>query len=1136
MSSPQRVRNFRNTIRLGIPPESLDSPSDWWIVVDDGGLAVARLWRPGTGGDDLPPAPRIAKRECNFTVLAEDSDGPVAGAVVVPTRASDPGNNEVISGNRGWQVWLEPAITSTTGSAVLEVPDDKATAIRVGAPGFVTGKGVCRTIGEGANDRSVVRLRRRGKPAEFLLRTTGQGRPLPGALVRDESGWPVALTDEKGRAVLDSTASEWQVETESGATYIGRLSQDLEAATIDLLPTSAFRRGVVSLDGVGVLTARSARDDLAPEAESPPVEYWLELPERPWSGLHRAMASLRRATLDGGFGIQMLPGDRVWFSTRGRGYDACSDADIASGACPALLPGLPIRGRVLDDRGRALEDVEIRLSRRPVRRGGPSLQQFLRTRHAGRFVSDRLPAPRHRLRDDAEVTIRHPGFLPIDAAHIGHYLTENGEYVIRLQRGVVVSGTVVDRQSGNPVAGAEVGLGRFSAMGASVTLNRLSELRVGTSFLGRTGGDGRFVVRAPPGRRDFAVRSDAHAFRLIRGLEVGEVETLNIGVVLLDPAVVLRGVVLDEAANPIPDASVTAIAQRAPDVFGRVTVGDLGDAVQLRTGDDGVFVVPGLTPEVRLDIEAVASGFASRTLRGLVPGAVDPVEIRLSRGAVLEGQMTLHGEPVSGTFELFGSSHRSSQDPLSGDLGYVTSGRTRDDGTFWIAHLAPDRYRLLLQSQNGASTRVVVELETGEERWLDVDLGGRSGRISGRVADRRHGLAGVAVVLHGVGETGTDARGRFAFDDVPAGSYVLEVDPGPGELGERKAVQVLGGKQQVNFDFGRYEVSGLAILEDEPSNGGTGQLTFLASESFRQEPAVHVGADGRFTAWLRRGTHHVGGEFGGRRIRSVKPFRVRGDTTDAVLRLRLYAPPGRISGQVHGLTEGEINSLRVEAVDDDFAVREASINSDGTFLIDRVPAGEWAVAGTVGISGRRAVTRVKVRDSDTPADLVFAPGHSLKGVVHLDGAPWSGAQVLLLRNGEMTSARRQFTAHDGAFAFQDLASGRHTLAVGGEKRPVHIHGNEWADVHLQSGRAVGVVLDETALPQAGTIVLLWPAQASLREAEALGVTRRSWTDEEGRFEFDRVPSGDWSLQVAGRPNTNRKLRLAPASEVAVVVH
>ena len=117
------------------------------------------------------------------------------------------------------------------------------------------------------------------------------------------------------------------------------------------------------------------------------------------------------------------------------------------------------------------------------------------------------------------------------------------------------------------------------------------------------------------------------------------------------------------------------------------------------------------------------------------------------------------------------------------------------------------------------------------------------------------------------------------------------------------------------------------------------------------------------------------------------------------------------------------------------------------------------------------MTHVKVRDSDTPADLVFAPGHSLKGAVH-----------------------------------------------------------------LQSGRAVGVVLDETALPQAGTIVLLWPAQASLRQAEALGVTRQSWTDEEGRFEFDRVPSGDWSLQVAGRPNTNRKLRLAPASEVAVVVH
>ncbi len=1149
--SPAWVAQFRDTARIRVPPDTLDPAADWWIVVEAGGLAVAHLWRPGTGGDDLPPAPRLAKRQCRVTVLAANGDRPIAGAIVAPTlsgeRTGDAairGDPAVFAGTAGWRAWLEPAVTSAAGLAVLDVPGGRETALRIGAPGFVTEAAGCGSAGaaeKASVDAAVVRLERRVGPAEFLLRTADAEALLPGALVRDESGWPVALVDAAGRAALDRTASVWHVEAENGATWIGRPAQGNDAATIDLTPTSMLNQGVVRLADAGRLAAIGAggeRSVREPDSGSTPVDYWIELPGKPWPNLHPAMASLRQTALPGRrFGIRTQPGGRVWFSAAGRGYDACSTADIADGACPSLLPGLAIRGRVLDDRGEALENVEILLARGQVRRGGPVLQQFLRTRRDGRFASDRLPASRRSRHEDEDVTvtIRYPGFLPVEAAQIGRYVTDTEGYIVRLQRGAIVTGAVVDRQSGTPVAGAEVGFGNFSVLGASSTLNSLSALRTGGSYLGRTDADGRFAVRAPPGRSDFAVRSEAHSFRLVRGVEVDRTETQDLGTIFLDPAVLLRGVVLTEAGSPVADARVTAIAQRTPDAFGRLASGDFGDALRMRTGRDGTFVVPGLAPGARVDLEAAAHGFASRRLRGLTAGAADPVEIRLQPGAVIEGRLELHGQPAARTFELFGSSRSPSPDPLSGDPGFVASGRTREDGTFRIAHLASDRYRLLLRTRDGASERVVVELETGEERWLEVNLGGRSGKVLGRVTNRRQGLEGVVVTLHGVGETRTDGRGRFVFENVPAGSCVLEADPGPGELSARRAVRVRRGEQRVNFEFGLYMISGRVLLEDAPAGAAAGELTFLATDARRSRGPIAVDASGRFRAALRRGSYDVGGELAGQPVSAVTPLRVTDDNDDVILRLRLREVSGRISGTVQGLSEAEVVSLRVEAVNEDFAAREAALMSGGNFFIDSVPAGEWTLVGTTGSSGRRAVTRTTVRDGETRADLVFTPGHRLDRVVHLDGTPWSGAQVLLLRDGDLASARRQFTANDGGFAFPDLAAGDWTLAVGAEQRSLRVAGNERADIRLRSGQVVGVVRDAAARPQVGATVLLWPAQARLSEAEALGLVRRSWSDEDGRFEFDRAPSGNWTLQVEGHPRTARTLGLPPGGEVAINV-
>ncbi len=1098
------------------------------MVVEAGSLPVAWLWRPGTGAGDLPPVSRMAGRSCTVTVLSQEDGVPIPGAIVAPLHRRRDVGEEFYSATGTWRGWLEPAVSSQSGRAVLQVPAEGTTAVRAGAKGFRSGEALCGQAEASGGSVATVRLRRRDATREFRL-TGRNGGLLADALVRDEFGWPVALGDVAGNVLLSGNSSGWWVETKSGEIYFGHPPEEAASGTIRLQPVSERVEGTVVFHA-----GRNLRPERPPEpTRIPSVEFWLDPPEREWSALHVNLAALRRRASDGEFDLDTLRDDRVWFTAAGRGYERCSNSDLAARNCPEMKPALPINGRVVDDRGRALASVEVELARRRSRRNGPPLRQFLRTRADGRFVSDRLPAPEGLL-DYIKVAIRHPGFLPLESG-ISKYRTEQDEYIIELQRGVIVTGSVFDRQTGQAVAGAEVALGRFSVQGTVMSLNALSALRLGRNYTGRTDGEGRFAVRSPPGRHDLAVRTPEYAFRLVRGVDVAAVETLDLGSVLLEPGLVLRGRVVDDTSRPIAGAYVGAIAQRTPDALGRNPMVDYGDAIQLTTDSEGLFSVPGLPPYVRLDVTVAAAGFAARTLRGLTPGA-EPVEVQLGPGAVLTGRLTRGGEPVGGSFELFGTASRGFRDPLTRDPGYVTSGPIASDGAFEVAHLAAGRYRLLVRSVDGREKRAIVELDAGDERRLELDLDSRSGRVVGRVVDRRIGLPGATVRLNRTLATVTDATGHFVFDDVSAGTAVLEADLGNGEAVRTRTVRVRGGETRVTLDFCRYEISGRALLPRRARGAGDLRLMFWSSDSPGAESTTATpNAGGYFGVRLRSGEYDVGGRFNGRRVFAPKKLRVSGDAADVNLRLR-FVPSGRIVGRVHGLAEDELATLRVEAVNHALTSRAAEVNADGTFSIERVAEGEWTVVGVVGSSSRRATRGADVQAGEARVDLIFEGAHAVSGIVRLDDVPWSGAQVLIMPEGRREGARRQFTGHDGSFMFRDVESGGHFIAAGAEVRPLRVDGDEWVELRLESGRVLGLVLGATTgLPEAEVIVAMWPAAATRSQSDAIGATRTSWTNDLGYSVFESVPSGDWVLEVVGRPGTRQRLKVEPGRDIAVTV-
>ncbi len=1135
-------------------PVAPPAREDWWVVVDRGAgaempLPVAWLWRPGTGADDLSPAPLVPGRSCTAIVLSRDTGAPVPGAVVVPEqrRILMPPNQarshrvvtawtkkaETWSGGGAWYAFLPPVVAGADGRAVLWAPADGETTVHVRAEGFVAAEVTCRPAVErsAAGTSFTVRLGRvtgsleqqparpEGVPLASLptVSEARESRPIRGsgsALKPADAGYLLGLGDvEEVEFWLDGPALPW-----SGARVdrpprpptgtANRQADRRPDRRVAGLPPGA--PGAVAESG-DLAAAPAERSDTAP-------------------------------------GLDLQLGESIWFAAPGHGHDLCSGSELKTGACPVLAPAMAIRGRVVDDRGSPLAGVEIHLARDPTRPGGPVHRHFLRTRSDGVFATDRLPGP-ERLRAFVRVAIRHPGFLPVDSVGMSGWRTEEGEYLITLQPGVVVTGTVVDADTGHAVAGAEVGLGEFSAKGFVASLNSLAALRLGKTWTARTGDDGRFAVRAPPGRHDLAVRPAEHAFRLMRGVEAPPVESHDVGVIALDGGLVFLGRVVDETSAGIPGAHVSVAAQRTPDALGRDPMVSWGDALRLRTDADGSFRVPGLPSWVQLDVWAAADGFVARTLRGLKP-TPEPIEIRLGPGAVLHGRLSHGGKPARGSFELFGSANRGFRDPLTGDPGFVTSGRVGNDGSFRVEGLEADRYRIVVSSRGGEEKRAVVELEAGEERRLDLEFDDRPGRIAGRVMDRRAGLAGVTVRLlpaaTGDGEgrapvsatTGSD--GRFVFENVPVGWAALEFDSGDGTAVHDKALQVRPGANRVTVDFGVYEIRGRVVLPrggdrvDDPVAFG-GRLTFLSLDWPDERPAAAVDARGNFRVHLRRGDHDVGGSLEGVRVVSVDKIRVRGDEAGVRLRLRSVGR-GRIVGRIHGLADDELQTLRVEAVDRELNIRPATLDGDGDFIVERLAAGNWTLVGEVGSSHRRATRSVKVGPGEARVDLVFERGHELAGVVRLDGVPWAGAQVLVMPRGKREQARRAFTGHDGAFAFLDLESGRYLLAAGADVRELDLHGDQRLDLQLESGAVRGLILSQaTGLPAPGTVVSLWPAAASRREADAIGATRTSWTADTCEFVFQAVPSGDWVLEVAGRPGSRQRLSVAPGRDTVIAV-
>jgi RNA polymerase sigma factor (sigma-70 family) len=317
---------------------------------------------------------------------------------------------------------------------------------------------------------------------------------------------------------------------------------------------------------------------------------------------------------------------------------------------------------------------------------------------------------------------------------------------------------------------------------------------------------------------------------------------------------VIRGVVVDdETGAPVPSFNVklSGVALEA----GRAVQGETF------TSSEGRFVLKGLEPKAAHRLIVAAAGYSTANLEGIVPVNAGEVSVRLARGELVEGVVVeaTTGEPIAAAFVLWGSPDRlrdiSSRDWMWQSHVLLQMGiqQTVTDvgGQFQIREastsaifvrapgherisIAPEARRRFSQKdgrlrialargarvhgvcyERGAPVRVQVQLERTGPGWDER-----------REEERAHG------------ETKTDADGRFEWDDVSAGAYVLSIGrkvegPAPRfEVRIARWLQIAAGQDveiELAKDLGPHRLEGrIAGLESRESLGVTVTLRSLA--------------------------------------------------------------------------------------------------------------------------------------------------------------------------------------------------------------------------------------------------------------------------------------------------------------------
>jgi beta-lactamase regulating signal transducer with metallopeptidase domain len=476
------------------------------------------------------------------------------------------------------------------------------------------------------------------------------------------------------------------------------------------------------------------------------------------------------------FSLESIRCIRVTLASYGTQDFYSGDQGFKEGAELKLRPVVTLEGRITADDPNAVGGVPVYLSTYP--KDLPQLTGQGRSEAVsddqGRFSIPALAIGRLSIWPD----------LPEDSLYraikVRDYdldLASRTAIEIPLKRRIHVRGVVRERGTGNPIEGVGV---KF----------RSSEELSGVLKFVQTDVQGRYEALALPGSKSVLHLSEPKGYlKRGQGVEtmIGETDGLTLDPIELDRGLKLRGVVVDEAGEPVAAATVEGkwqiiIPANSPEHPG-MSLASTHTAVA-KTDAQGQFLLEGIHPGANVTLEASANEARTDRPTPAAAGAATPARLVIS-GA---NTMSLIGRVVDAADQpIVGASVQIRSRPLKNDGGPdpgpirfgVSDIRTDGDGRFRTPRQLKRGYGYRAEIKPRDETFMPestpwLALKTATRPFLPKIVLHRLRTVHGRVVDSRgKPVAGASVRQAGDGpaptQGATDADGRFALPGVLAG-------------------------------------------------------------------------------------------------------------------------------------------------------------------------------------------------------------------------------------------------------------------------------------------------------------------------------------------------------------------------------
>jgi len=454
-------------------------------------------------------------------------------------------------------------------------------------------------------------------------------------------------------------------------------------------------------------------------------------------------------------------------------------------------------------------------------------------------------------------------------------------------------------------------------LGRVITGRYLSE-PLGPEIQIATDAQGRFrVENVPPCRLNSTVRVPGMAFGSLRADVLPGTGVQTLHTLKMSPDVPIRGVVHDSHGKPLANIPVNTSFANSPDVF---------------TNSAGQFALRGFEERVlpRVDVVISAPGFAyKRVPVGDHPSQVDIALVpqRWITGRVVDAET---GAPVAIKTFILCSFERRADGMIDRGTCRPVPFQQRKPGEFRVDYRAPHNMHLTVRAPGYEDAEANLD-----ERKQYEDITGVV------IKARRNGSTAAANAI-----PVAKIQGRLTRNGQPVTSAWVS------------AVRVRSERKLPYVDIQRGRT---ARTEWNPLSFVTVSASGNYSLELRNEDRWYVVVEEPNQAPTIRG-----------------PFAMK---MNQIHKLDIELEPGgSIAGQVRGIPADAAGQWWVVAFDRGVWRAETRINQDGTFRLDRLPAGEFGLK--VGHDG--------LHDADNPE-------HPSDSEMQNFADPWHGAHVVSLR-------------------------------------------------------------------------------------------------------------------------------------------